>query len=336
MQKLHTLILALITSLGLSGCSTLYGVTGDVLSNYAVDHMAPYVLASEDIYMACEDGRSIGNLLMSFERVTDAPDKAAIMALVSAGMCGEFAAYEAELAHVRHLNAGRVGDATDARILQQRLSARAASRFARAYERLVAAYGEPGDSCPELSESDEVLYLLGLSGGMLGLLFDRTANGVVGVDMGIPAKVLRASECLDDQRWYGIPGALKGALYTSIPGSAPEGVDPWKLLDDAATKGEQTGVRLARALQIKAAIGAGKTERNREYITSHFVSLGKTSAPERGRLLDLYATTMIQHFSDVIWVEDTGHRTPLGQSGTFWKEPEADSGEDDDLLDGLE
>jgi len=307
-----------------------------VLSTYAVEHMAPYVLSSEDMYMACEDGRSIGNLLMSFERVTDSPDKAAIMALASAGMCGEFASYEAEIAHVRHLNAGRVGDATDARILQQRLSARAAARFARAYQRLVDAYGEPGESCPELGESDEVLYLLGLSGGMLGVLFDRAANGVVGVDMGIPAKVLRATECLDDERWYGIPGALKGALYTNIPGSAPEGVDPWKLLDDAAAKGEQTGVRLARALQLKAAIGAGKTEKNREYIASHFVSLKNTPSPSRGRLLDLYATTMIQHFSDLIWVEDTGHRTPIGQSGTFWSEPEVEDDDDDDLLEGLE
>ena len=67
MQRLHTLILALITSLGLSGCSSVYGLTGDVLSSYAVEHMAPYVLSSEDMYMACEDGRSIGNLLMSFE-----------------------------------------------------------------------------------------------------------------------------------------------------------------------------------------------------------------------------------------------------------------------------
>ena len=81
-----------------------------------------------------------------------------------------------------------------------------------------------------------------------------------------------------------------------------------------------------------------KTEKNREYIASHFVSLKNTPSPDRGRLLDLYATTMIQHFSDVIWVEDTGHRTPIGQSGTFWSEPtvDDDDGDTDDLLEGLE
>lgn len=320
-----------------TGCSGfIYGTTGDVISDYAVEHMGPYVLGTGDIQMACEDGRSVGNLLMSFERVTDAPNKAALTALVSAGMCAEFDAYEYELQHLLHLKKGRVAEATDARIQQKRAHALAASRNIRGYERLVAAYGRPGVSCPELEEGEDILYLMGLSAGLQALLHDRAAGGVVGVDMGIPAQVVRAAECFDNQRFWGLPGAVRGAIFASIPGTGPEGTDPWQLLEESAAMGDAGGVRMARALYIRAASSAGKAEINPELIAQAVVSQKAVSAPSDGVLLDAYATVMIRHFSDVIWMEGKGHRTPSGELGTFWQEEVADDGESDDLLDGLE
>lgn len=331
--------LTFLASLGfsISGCSGfIYGTTGDIISDYAVEHMGPYVLASGDIQMACEDGRSIGNLLMSFERVTDAPHKAAVTALVSAGMCAEFEAYEFELQHFLHLKAGRVAEATDARILQKRAHALAAARNYKAYQRLIAAYGAMGERCPDLEEGEEILYLMGLSAGLQALLHDRAAGGMVGVDMGIPSQVGRAAECLDNEKWWGLPGAVRGAIFASIPGSGPEGLDPWKLLADSAALGDAGGVRMARALYIRAASSAGKADMNRELIAQTVVSQKAISSPENGVLLDAYATVMVRHFSDLIWMETKGHRTPSGQLGMFWEEDAEPDGDSDDFLDGLE
>ena len=49
-----------LVSMGTGFFGFIYGTTGDIISNYAVEHMGPYVLGSSDIQMACEDGRSIG------------------------------------------------------------------------------------------------------------------------------------------------------------------------------------------------------------------------------------------------------------------------------------
>jgi len=325
-----------LVSMG-TGCSGfIYGTTGDIISNYAVEHMGPYVLGSSDIQMACEDGRSIGNLLMSFERVTDAPNKAAVTALVSAGMCAEFDAYEHELQHMLQLKAGRVGQAIDARILQKRAHELAARRNARAYKRLAAAFGTPGESCPELEDGEQILYLMGLSAGLQAALHDKASGGMVGVDMGIPAQVIRATECLDTNQYWGLPGAIRGAIFASIPATAPEGMDPWKLLEESAAIGDAGGVRMARALYIRVASSAGKSEKNPELIGQAVVSKKSVAPPSDGGLLDAYATVMVRHFSDLIWMEGKGHRTPAGMLGSFWEEEVVEDGDSDDLLDGLE
>ena len=320
-----------------TGCSGfIYGTTGDIISDYAVEHMGPYVLGSSDIQMACEDGRSIGNLLMSFERVTDAPNKAAVTAMVSAAMCAEFDAYEYELQHMLHLKAARVAEATDSRILQKRAHELAARRNARAYQRLAAAFGTPGEGCPEFDEGEEILYLMGLSAGLQAALHDKASGGMVGVDMGIPAQVIRATECLDTNVYWGLPGAIRGAIYASIPATAPQGFDPWQLLEESAAIGDAGGVRMARALYIRVASSAGKSEKNPELIGQAVVSQAAVSAPANGGLLDAYATVMVRHFSDLIWMDGKGHRTPAGMLGSFWEEDAEEDGDSDDLLDGLE
>jgi hypothetical protein len=251
-------------------------------------------------------------------------------------MCAEFDAYEYELQYLLQLKAGRVAEATDARILQKRAHALAATRNFAAYKRLTAAFGTPGKDCPEFEEGEEILYIMGLSAGLQAALHDKASGGVVGVDMGIPAQVSRATKCLDTNRFWGLPGAIRGAIYASIPATAPVGMDPWLLLEESAAIGDAGGVRMARALYIRVASSSGKDEKNPELIAQAVVSKKSIPAPADGGLLDAYATVMVRHFSDLIWMEGKGHRTPSGELGSFWEEEAAEDGDSDDLLDGLE
>ena len=60
----------------------------------------------------------------------------------------------------------------------------------------------------------------------------------------------------------------------------------------------------------------------------------KTPANEDWRFVDAMATDMIVAVSDRLWVENTGHRTPMGQLGTFWddRQEEVETMDLDDLL----
>ncbi|MDF1565612.1 MAG: hypothetical protein P1V51_21420 [Deltaproteobacteria bacterium] len=328
--------LACIGSGGLSaGCrGTLYRQTGKVMSGYTVEHMVPALMSDDDVGMACETGVSMGGFLMSFERVTDVPEQAGSVTMLSAAMCAEAEAWEAELRGLRALHEGRATAAQDARIAEKRAHSLAARRFLRAFELSEAAFGEVGGACPKLDEGEGAFYLLGLSAGLLALIHDRAAEGEAGVPMDIPAKVIRAADCIEDAKWWGAPGALKAALWTSVPGSAPEGTDPWAALDTAAATGEIAGVRLARAFQVQAAGATGRDDLLRTKVTAHAASLVEQPSNPEWKLLDRYATHLILHESDRIWTKNSGHRTPLGALGEFPGASEEPV--DDSLLEGLE
>ena len=87
-KKYGLLSLKICLSLTLSACS-IHGMTGDVMSDYTVKHLSPYVLGTQDLSMACEMGASLGPFLLSFERVTDQPDMAAVPTYMTAALCAE-------------------------------------------------------------------------------------------------------------------------------------------------------------------------------------------------------------------------------------------------------
>lgn len=327
-------VLTLVALSG-AGCrGTLYSATGDVMSSYAVEYMVPEMMASDDVAMACEVGVSMGPFLMSFKRVTDDPNRAALVTLLSAGMCAEDQAWEAELASMRALRQGAGEASQDARIREQRAHTVAAKRFYAAYRRLEALWGPVGEQCPKLEEKDELTYLLGLSSGLLALVHDRQSGGQAGVPMSIPPAVARAAACLPEGSWWGAPEALRAAIWTSVPGAAPEGSDPWAILQDAAKKGDAAHVRLARAFLAQAAAGAGKTDLLKEAIVDQAAALAAHPADPDYALLDRYGTLIVLHESDKLWTRETGHRTPAGAFGTFASE--ATPQVDDSLLEGLD
>ena len=321
--------------LSISGCS-MDALTGDMMAAFAVNHVGPYTMGTTDLYMACSNGESTGNMLMAYGRVTDQPHKAGVAAHGAAGMCAELQAFEAELDYTRHLYAKRGTEAADARIRQQRAHTLAATRHYRAYQHLVAAYGTPGGAtCPEIPEGEQLLYLVGLSSGVQAFLNDRVGGGQVGVPIAVPGEVLRGTHCMDNEKFWGMPGAMRAAIWSSLPGGSPSGEDHWAILTEARSIGDTEGVRIARAISIQAADGAGREDLVRTFVQGHQASQDNFKPNPKGSLLDSFATVIIQHFSDVRWIQATGHRTPTGQLGHFWDEDEEEaSGDMDDLLDG--
>lgn len=335
-QKLRATV-ALVSLFAVStGCrSMLYSQTGDVTAHFAVDHMTPYVMATDDADMACQTGAALGNFTMAFERVTDRPDKAALSALVSAATCSEGQAWEAELDGLRAQRGNRVDDVQDARLREKRLHERAARRYYAAWQRLVAAYGEPGGDCPEFeNDGDQALYLMGLIAGAQSVLHDRAAEGEVGVPLDVPRKAARGTECLRNDQWFGAPAALRAGIWVGVPGAAPEGQDPFKVLAEAVVLSDAAGVRLARAIQIESLNAAGRLEEVKTAIVTY--AQAGTTHPVRKeyRLLDMNAHLIVQQMSDRLWTRETGHRTPLGALGTF-PGPTTAPVEEQGLFDGL-
>ncbi len=328
------LLAVLLPTLLNAGCS-IYQMTGDVMSDYAVDHLTPYLMSTGDLRMACEGGVSMGGFLMSFGRVTDQPHQAAVSTLVAAALCAQEEAWENELRHIRALKLGQVAEAQDARIAEQRAHARAASRFWGAYQGLVAHYGEPSDKCPKLDNKiDETLWLFGLTAAVQAVQHDRASSGAVGVPMDAPRKAARGIRCLNNEQWWGVPMALQAAVWSIIPGAAPSGEDPWKRLPEATSLGDSAGMRAARAMEAQAASSAGKPATLKTSITALAASVKAKKSPEAFLLLDQIAIKQAEALSDRLWTEAKGHRTPTGGLGTFWEEEKPE--EEDDLLEDLD
>lgn len=330
-------VLALAGALG--GCS-LNAMTGNMMSDYSVKHVVPYTFETGDVDMACKLGVAMGPFLLSFGRVTTPPDRAGIATMLSGGMCAEADAREAELDQLRALKGGRPNDAQDARVREQRAHELAAARYQKAYQRFVKVFGEPGGECKPVAKEDELLYLLGLTGGLLSVLHDRAAGGALGVPLDLPGKVAKAAACLDDASFWGVPKALQAAVWASVPGSAPAGAaDPFKVLQQSAKLGQHKGLRLAGAFFAQTAATAGRADELKVAIREHAAALRDKPALEGYRTLDRYATMLVEHESDKLWTQATGHRTPVGGFGTFPEDenkPAAEEKQDDKLLEGLE
>ncbi len=320
--------LGLLAILGLNSCS-IYGMAGDKVSEYSLEHVAPYLMGTDDLAMGCATGEAMTGVLLSFSRVTDSPDKVAAATFLTAGLCAEFDAREHELAGLRAVKAGNSSEAQDALIAEKRAHALAAKRYYKGANHLVAAYGEIGDKCPKFEDdNDQLIYMIGLLSGLQAVLHDRASDGQVGVPLDMPSKVARAVKCLDNQKWWGMPEAIEASVWMAVPGSAPEGADAWAQFESATKIGLEKGVRLSQALQALSAQSVGKTDLLRKTIVDHAEAIKAKPADKQWQMLDANATNMIEFLSDRLWTEATGHRTPINGLGTFW-DVKAEQADDD-------
>ena len=244
------------------------------------------------------------------------PHKALIVAEVGAALCDQLDARRADLRGLRDKHSlagtpsGSLAAVTDARLTRMRTHTRTARRFYRSFQHLETAFGSADQACPSIKKNEEVVYLLGLLGGLFSVLH----NGVGGREAGVPldtvAKVGRAATCLDNERWWHLPKTIQASAWACIPGSGPEGVDPWSIMNEEATAGDLAGMRAARAVLALVAANAGQTDTLESAIQAHAASIATVPSDPEWVLLDEIALALSLHESDLIWTEAKGHRTP--------------------------
>ncbi len=317
------LTLALVGSV-LSGCSAInnmmYKTTGDVMQGFSRDHTVPYLLESKDLTMGCAMSEATAPLLMSFGRVTTEPDQLAVMLYLSAGGCAEERARQHELASLGAMNNLNADRAQDEIIQQKRALSLAATRYFQAWKRHNAFYGKPvAGECPDLEDDlGEFIYFAGLLSGLQALNAEIQSTSSIGVPKNVGSVVARATQCLDNEKWWGAPMALRATVWAMIPGALPAGEDPFVRLEIADEQGEKAGVRISHVFHAIAAQNKSDDERLRSIIRRHAEAIEETPSNERWQMVDAMATQMIVAISDRLWMENTGHRTPMGQLGTFW------------------
>jgi len=337
--RFRGVFVALALGTFLSGCGVInhmiYKTTGDVMQGFSREHTIPYLMKSGDLAMGCAMSEATAPLLMSFGRVTNEPDQLAVMLYLSAGGCAEEAGREHELAALAALYEGKGNAAEDAMIRQKRAYALASKRYLKSWQHHNAFYGEPGTGeCPDFDEDmDEFIYLAGLLSGLQALNTEIQSTSSIGVPKNVGSVVARASSCLDNDNWWGVPMALKATVWSMMPGALPEGEDAFERLATADRQGEEAGVRLSHVFHAIAATNKGDDAKVKAVIRKHAESLDARPANEDWAFVDAMATNMIVAISDRLWVENTGHRTPLGQLGTFWDDQQKEVETMD--LDGL-
>lgn len=340
LKKKTLLSLLLISVLFLTGCASVYRLayapTGNVLNLYAKEEMVPYLMTTEDVGMACALGESTSGLLLSFQRVISRPNKTGLAAVMTAGLCSEMKAFNAELRYQRALFNGHSTMAKDASMEKNLYLRTTTRRRYRAYKMFKAEFGVPGKGeCPYFgNERDKLFYLMGILTGVQAVQNDLASDRSVGVPQNIIPRAARGSKCLDDKRWWGLPMALRGVTWSILPGSTPDGTDPWQVLEHSTEIADEKGIRLAYAFQVLAADNKGKMDVVKESIREAVESRENKPAPKKYRLLDKLAFSQMRPVSDRIWTKETGHRTPPGELGTF-PQPETEDAQEQEELDTL-
>lgn len=309
MSLLPRLLLpALILSVGV-GCA-------QKVDRFTLDRVFARAVVHPDVDRGCAVGLALGYPMEAATKPTNPPQRGVLMSDASAALCAESSVREAQLEAARvdaNLDGvspkGLIALIKDAREVEERAHRRAALRYIRAWETMEAFWGPVGESCPKIRKDDEIAYLMGLNAGVNGLLHDRAAGGAYGMPLDTLLKVARGSQCLDDETWWYVPQALRAAAWATVPGSAPDGVDPWELLDEAASKGEGSGIRLARAVQVVIAANNGRQDVVEHGLKAFARSLETTPSEPAFALFDDYALQLAQHESDLLWTRAAGHRT---------------------------
>jgi hypothetical protein len=324
----------------LSGCSQINKTGANIALGFAENHLITPQFAMDDVTMACVSGEALTPLILGATGVKADVNELSVLLYTSAGLCAEQRALEYELRYMRSSRANLIDDAQDARVMQKRESELAARRQYEAYKHLEAYFevgkkAPIGTKCPKFSRDfDEFVYMLGMISGVQAMVNDIAAQSVVGVPKDIAAKVERGMQCLDNNKWWGAPMALRATIWTLLPGAGEGKGDPWETLKQNMRVGERAGVRLPHAMYAMAAQAKGDEALVRDSIRS-FAATQEAAANPQYRLIDRMAFQIVQNISDRYWTDKTGSRTPPGSLGKFWddKPVQQDDGvQIDDLL----
>ena len=329
------IVLSILFSTFLGGCKAINQFlvkpmikpTGDAITLLGEAHITPYLMTTDDLAAGCTGAEALSGMVMSIGRITEEPHELAVLLFLAAGGCEEERAFEEELAYLRFIRNQQPDMAQDALIMQKRHHVKAAKRYYQSWLQLIEFNKgkEIGGECPSLEqEFDQLVWMVGVVSGLLALNNDILSGVGTGVPKNIAAQAERAIGCLDNRKWFGVPLALKAAVWSLLPGALPDGENAWERLEQADIIGESANVRLAHVFHVIAAYSKGDMERVRTVIKRHAEKTAESPANEQYKLLDVAATEAITRISDKMWTEAMGHRTPIGGLGTFWDENAAD------------
>lgn len=338
--RVSAAVLAVTTLAFMTGCSQIYKTGANIALGFTENHLIMPQFQLGDTTMACESGEALTPLIWGITGVKADADELLVLLFSAAGQCSEARALEHEFRYLRASRANLIDEAQDARIMQKREAEMAARRQYSAYKHMESYFegrkkAPIGVKCPKFKRDlDEIVYLLGLISGLQAMTNDIAAQQVVGVPRDIAAKVERAMECLNNDKWWGAPRATRAVIWTLLPGAGDGKGDPWETLKQSMRIGERAGVRLPHAMYAMAAQAKGDEKLLRDAVKS-FADSQETASNPNYRMFDSMARQIVQNVSDKYWTEKTGSRTPPGSLGKFWddKPSNQDDGvEIDDLL----
>ena len=302
-------------------------IAGDAILDYTKTEAIPYLMSVDDPQRACTMGEGLGPVVASLSSIGLSPEEVGVGTMMAAGMCAELDQREAELEKARALFENRTSAAQDALVREKKGHHLAAARMYDAYENALATYGDLSEKCPRFdTKTEELLSLLGIASGALALLHDFNSEKVVGISLDVPVKIELAAQCFDNDAWWGLPTALRAAIWLSIPGSGPEGIEPLAAMEESARIGDKQGVALARAMFAMMAENVGDEEakcRALAGITPDGMSNGDYA------LLNAYARQMMTHQADLAWTRKLGYRAPFQNISCPQETPDVSMSESD-------
>lgn len=333
MTRLLTVSVAAVSALTMSGCALLQSATSGVTLNIIEEGFTPPALAMGDVDMVCNFSMVNAPLVGAAREFHGDPSLAETVMFSAAGVCSESQALAEELRYLRAVREKRADEATDARVAQKRLLAVTAERQYTSFKRMRTKLEQKyffkyGQECPRFKRDfDELVFLLGSLSGVQAMTNDIAAQQSVGVPTDIAPLAASAMNCLDNNKWWGVPQATQAAVWSIIPGAA-EGKDLKGTFDRAMTVGEAKGVRLAHVVNAIAASSADDTATIRAVI-KRATTVQNFKVDKQYRFLDVVAQAQLQNISDRLWTQNTGSRTPFNSLGKFWDD-KADAGVDVD------
>jgi hypothetical protein len=333
--------LSLLSATLLSSACSVHKLIGNQVNHFSTQNVMPVVLSSDDIPTVCHANETNIPLLTSFTQFGVDNHMLLAFGYSGASTCTDIEAHEKELWSAIAEKQGLVNMAKDARIAQQLLNKDAGKRQLRAYQHTVAFFKnnyqyELGEgNCPTINDDNaQLLLIIGGVAALQALKNDVASGRLINFDMSIPAKVGRAMNCVDNQKWWGQPQAIQAGLKVILPKNHQEEAEAWQQLQDATDIGLQTGVRLSHATYAAIASLKGRDEYLRDAL-KRFESLPIELLNQQYALLNTLSATQVRQVANLYWVKNTGHRAPTENFSQFWDEKAAPSATVTELLNEL-
>lgn len=327
-------------SLVSTGCS-IHHIVGNQVKKFSTENVIPAVMATDDIPTVCHANETNIPLLMSFSKFDVDTNMLLAMGYSGAASCIDIEAHEKELWSAIAAKQGLVNMAQDARIAQQLLNKDAGKRQLRAYQHMAAHFKNKynyeigDDKCPKIDDNkEELLLLVGGTAALQALKSDVASGRLVNFDMGIPAKVGRAMNCLDNEKWWGEPSAIQSGLKIILPENALAEQQAWQKLQDSTDIGLQTGVRLSHATYAAIASIKGREDYLRDAL-KRFEAIPEAALNNEYALLNKIAEIQVRQVANLYWVKNVGYRAPTQEFSKFWDEKPQTSSAVNDILNDL-